>query len=468
MQLGCVTFRPWQHALQVSGMFLVSSILPLLWSRVARPLALCGAVVLISLGAGTLTPAFSHEPLSDAPETMPGASMPSELPDEATGVGAPAAATALTDDELRLLQASAAKDASAGAASAPGMVQRALQSMNPDISLIFDGALAAFSNENNLQSGAHDPQKSGFNLQQLELHLASNVDPYLHFAANLVFSQFGVEVEEAYATTLQVPYGLQAKVGQFLTSMGRINPTHPHSWSFVDQPLVNGKFFGGEGSRGLGGEVNWLAPLPWYVQLKASLHNAEGDCCARSFLGAAQIPVRRPQDLLATIRAEQFFPLDDDWSLYWGLSTQLGPNATGADNRTDIYGTDLYVRYRPATDPLRRFVALQAEAFSRARQVPGALLRDHGGYAQLVWHFDLRWETGVRTEVGTGAKNDPTDPDWTGNRTRHSAQITFYPSHFSRVRLQGSVDNAAWRSEPVYAAFIAVETLIGEHGSHNF
>lgn len=391
-----------------------------------------------------------------------------ELAEPATPDAAP-----LSDEELKLLEASAAKDAAASA-EAPdpttgrGIAQRLLQGMNPDISLIFDGALAAFSNENNLQTGGHDPRKSGFNLQQLEMHIESNVDPYLHFAANIVFAQFGVEVEEAYATTLQVPYGLQAKVGQFLTSMGRINPTHPHSWHFVDQPLVNGKFFGSEGSRGLGGELNWITPLPWYVQLKASLHNAEGDCCARSFLGPAQIPVRRPQDLLATLRAEQFFPLDDDWSLYWGVSTQLGPNASGADNRTDIYGTDLYVRYRPASDPLRRFVALQAEAFSRARQLPGALVRDHGGYAQLIWHFDLRWETGLRTELGTGAKNDPTDPDWSGNRTRHSAQMTFYPSHFSRIRLQGSMDNPAWRSEPIFAAFLAVETLIGEHGSHNF
>lgn len=383
---------------------------------------------------------------------------------------------ALSEEDRRLLEESLGKDSAATPAvpEAPdpvtgrGIAQRLLQGMNPDMSLIFDGALAAFSSENNLQSGGHDPRKSGFNLQQLEMHLSSTVDPYLHFEANIVFAQFGVEVEEAYAETLQLPYGLQTKAGQFLTSMGRLNPTHPHSWSFVDQPLFHGKLFGSEGSRGLGTEVSWLVPVPWYVQLKASLHNADGDCCARSFFGSSQLPVRRPQDLLATVRAEQFFPLDDDWSAYWGLSTQLGPNASGADNRTDIHATDLYVRWRPASDPLRRFVALQVEALSRARQLPGVLLRDHGGYAHLVWHFDLRWETGVRTEYGTGRTGDPTDPDWTGDRWRHSAQVTFYPSHFSRIRLQGSMDNPAWRSEPVFAAFLALETLVGEHGAHKF
>ena len=34
------------------------------------------------------------------------------------------------------------------------------------------------------------------------------------------------------------PANLQLKGGQFFTEFGRQNPQHPHSWAFVDQPLV--------------------------------------------------------------------------------------------------------------------------------------------------------------------------------------------------------------------------------------
>ena len=142
-----------------------------------------------------------------------------------------------------------------------------------DLAFILDVAGAWFSDEP-LQTGAHDPSDTGFHLQQLEMSIGANVDHLFDLRANLVFSAFGVEVEEAYGRTLALPGGLQARMGQFLTRMGRLNATHPHAWSFVDQPLVNGTFLGSEGSRGLGAEVSWLAPTPWYVELLASATDA--------------------------------------------------------------------------------------------------------------------------------------------------------------------------------------------------
>ena len=119
-------------------------------------------------------------------------------------------------------------------------VTRAFQSLNPDLSFIADVALSYFSDDDPLMAGGHDPKETGFTLQQLELAVGAAVDPYFRFDANIVFSQFGVEIEEVYATTLGLPWNLQARVGQFLTRFGRINNSHPHSWDFVDQTLVIG------------------------------------------------------------------------------------------------------------------------------------------------------------------------------------------------------------------------------------
>ncbi|HEY9900054.1 MAG TPA: hypothetical protein V6D00_12810 [Pantanalinema sp.] len=356
-------------------------------------------------------------------------------------------------------------DAPAPQASAAG--PRGPQSMNPDLSFILDGALAGFSQAPD-QRGGHDPAKNGFNLQQLELSVKSVVDPFWRFDANLVFSQFGVEVEEAYATSLALPSDLQLRAGQFLTRFGRLNPTHPHSWEFVDQPLVLGKFFGGEGNRGLGTELSWLSPLPWYLEVVGSATEAGGASTARSFFGAQDLGVQGPLDLQVTGAIKQFFPLSDAWSLSWGLSGATGPNSSGRANRSDLYGTDLYLKYRSVAGADPTVIGLTCEALARNRQVPGAVLSDAGGYASAFWKFDPSWAIAARYESVTGTANDPLDPEWTGTRQRASANLTYWPSEFSRIRLQGSADLRRWVSEPTYAAMLAFETVIGAHGAHAF
>jgi len=276
-----------------------------------------------------------------------------------------------------------------------------------------------------------------------------------------------VEIEKAYGTTLSLPWKLQVRAGQFLTRFGRINNSHPHTWAFVDQMLVLGKFFGGEGNRGLGVEASWLTPLPWYVELVASATDAAGEATARSFFGAQDLGVRGPGDLQYTLAAKQFFPLSDNWSLFWGLSAALGPNPTGRDNRSEIYGTDLYLKYRPITHGSYTIVSLDAEWLTRRRQVPGGVLQDHGLYAYLFWRFARRWAAAARYEWVQGVANDPLDPEWAEARQRLSANLTFWPTEFSRFRLQYSYDRPEWR-HPYHAVFLAVEFAVGAHGAHKF
>ncbi|MBM3260441.1 MAG: zinc-regulated TonB-dependent outer membrane receptor [Candidatus Sericytochromatia bacterium] len=338
---------------------------------------------------------------------------------------------------------------------------------NPDLSFILDVAAAMFDTERGRQLGAHDPTEAGFNLQQLELSIGSAVDPFSRFDGNLVFSPFGVEIEEAYATTTALGSGLQLRAGQFLTRFGRANATHPHTWDFVDQPLWMGKFFGGEGNRGLGAEGSVLLPLPWYVEAVGSLTDARGASTNRSFLGTRLAPPRTPLDLLATGAVKQFFPLSRDWSLSAGISGATGPSALGARDRADLFGTDLYLRYRPleAGDPT--VVTVLLEGARRRRQGPGLLLEDTGWNLSAVWRFDFRWGVGLRHEEVSGLPGDPLDPAWLDMRRRTSAQITFWPSEFSRIRGQVSRDEGAGQAVG-HAAMLAIETVIGAHGSHAF
>ena len=388
------------------------------------------------------------------------------------------------EQELRLLkdmlEIQAELAAEAASAPPPQPAPRpspaaVLSNLNPDIALIADVALAWVSSDEPLQSGGHDPSITGFNLQQVELSVSKAVDPYFEFDANIVFSQFGVEIEEAYATTLGLPIGLQLRIGQFLTRFGRVNATHPHTWDFVDQALPVGRVFGGEGNRGLGLEASILMPFPWYFELIASETMAGGAATARSFFGGNDLGVKTPIDLQTTVAIEQFFPLGADHSLAWGLSWASGPNPTGRRNRTEVYGSDLYYTWRPVRRGGVAEVSLTAEVFWRRQQTPGDVLQDVSLYGQLFWRFARRWAVAGRYEFGSPTTNmtgervaDPQDPDWTLARHRAALAATFWPTEFSRVRLQGSSDFARWREQPDWAVVLAFEFSVGAHGAHAF
>src|SRR5690606_27101726 len=112
---------------------------------------------------------------------------------------------------------------------------------------------------------------------------------------------------------------------------------------------------------------------------------------ARSFYGAENLGVDRPSDLLAVAALKQFFPLSHDWSLLWGLSGAFGPNPTGRSNRSDVYGTDIYLKYRPVTRQSEQMLSWQTELLYRRRQVPDDLLQDVNLYTQLVFQLTKRW-----------------------------------------------------------------------------
>ncbi len=378
----------------------------------------------------------------------------------------------LSEEEKRMLLEGLAEDsaerenASAPSTSFSNTIVSAVQSMNPDMAITGDFALAWFSEDTNYQSGAHDPTSTGFQLQQLEMTLGASVDHIFRIDVNLVFGLSGVELEEAYGTTLGLPWNLQLRAGQFLSRFGRINPTHPHSWDFVDQPFVIGKFFGSEGNRGLGLELSWLAPLPWYVEVVGSAQMATSNASNRSYLGSSG-KTEGAQDFLYTLAIKQFFPLGNQVGMYWGLSAQTAPNDTGKDNRSNIFGTDLHLKYVPQNHPDMALV-FQTEAMFRLRQVPKDLLFDGAGYAQIVWQISRDWATGIRGEYGSGVKDDYLDPFWDNDRWRATVQASWYPSHFSRLRAQASADFPKWQKAPIYALFLALELCAGTHPAHNY
>ena len=363
--------------------------------------------------------------------------------------------------------------------SVPGAGQ-AVQSMNPEISLILDTTAAWFSSDDVDLRGGHDPNSFGFNLQGLELAVGATVDPYFRFDSAILFSLFGVEIEEAYITTLALPWKLQVRAGQFKTKVGRLNPTHLHSWKFVTQPLVNAKYFGGESLRGLGLEVSRLLPTPWYSEVLASVQNIGGAATGRSFAPTQQ-DIDGPLDLTLNTRLENFFELSPQVDILWGLGWVTGRNHTGRGNVTDIYGSDLLLRWRDVTKGGRHEVGWQTEFMLRRRQVPLTVLQDWGGSSFVYYSPSKYFEFATRYELVSGVDPedtddytvDPLDPDWTDLRHRGAVNASWMPSHFSRLRLEYQVDYLSYREEMeadelTHQVFLQLEVVTGAHGAHDY
>lgn len=404
---------------------------------------------------------------------------------------------------------------------APGKLR--LIDSSVDILVAGGGSSADNDELGELQGGGHDPNKRGFTLQQAELSFSGVVDQLFSGEAHIVLLEDDIELEEAFLTSSALPLGLQLKAGYYLTEFGRLNPTHPHSWAWIDQPIIAGRLLGADGIRGVGLRVGWLAPTPWYSQFLVGVQNAD-NASMISFLGEghshgeeehaeeeaehegeeehvhelgvaetiAGLPavgrdINGLEDYLYSLRWENSGDLSDATTALFGLSTLYGPNATGEDGETLIYGADLTLKWRAAHNERGYpFVTWQTEIMKRDFEsdeaviphgehehvFPAETVEDWGLYSQLVWGFRPGWETGVRFEYATGSDDGLEERDGDParcDRIRVSPMIAYRPSEFSRVRLQYNYDDAEFLEDgEAHTIWAGLEVLFGSHPAHKY
>lgn len=351
-----------------------------------------------------------------------------------------------------------------------------------------------------LELGDHDPIQRGFSLRNAEIALDGAVDPYFKGFANIVLkldknNETSIELEETYLQSTALPNNLQLKAGQFFAAFGRNNAQHPHTWAFVDAPLILTRAFGPDGLRNIGAQMSWLVPTPFYTELFLGVFDGggstsfsfrnRGDADALGvdrLYGRATLDrgLRGPSDLVFTPRIASSFDLTDNQTLVVGASGAFGPNDTGPNSRSEVYGVDAYWKWKPSnahggfpfvswqTEALYRRFGAGADPTALAGPLPTETLRDYGAYSQVLWGFTERWVAGLRGDYVTGNNSliDSTDI-FRGDRTRVSPVLTFYPSEFSKIRLQYNYDHGQNFGD-AHSVWMQFEFLLGAHGAHKF
>jgi hypothetical protein len=383
--------------------------------------------------------ARAAEPL---PEPSPSAPTPNEVPPSPpTSPSSRDALDALTDTPL----VDTPSSAPAGGASSL---------LNPRISLIGTFAGAYFDGTPTV-GGGHEASGSGLTLQELELAIQATVDPYWTAEAYSSFSLDGVEVEEAFARTTALPV-VAISAGKLRSRLGRHNRRHLEQWRFADQPLVAKALLGSEGMAPLGVAFEMLPPIDVSLNIRLEILDARG-VQAHAHEEPAPADAAEPAfgDRAAGMaRVELGVGAGAATSLLFGVSGLV----TGrGDALRGMVGGDFYLRYLPAVDSFFA-VAWQTEYLAE-------ITRKHttgGLYTELGLRLGRRFEVAGRFDRAGFPEGEIT------REAGGALALTFLPTEFSRVRLQGGASKRAGKDDPIVSVLLQLQFNVGPHGAHAF
>jgi hypothetical protein len=229
--------------------------------------------------------------------------------------------------------------------------------------------------------------------------------------------------------------------------------------------------------------------------------NANGETMA-SFLANEEFFEERPignrpfvdrgvktlEDLVYLARLDSSWDVTDVLTAKLGVSALYGPNATGPEGETFIYGADLVVKWRPGTQQRGwPFLLWESEIMKREYKadaffddtdpanvidLPAMTLRDWGLYTQVLYGFHLGWAAGVRYDYATGKGESvggrDADP-FRDDRHRIAPLVAWHPSEFSRFRLQYNYDRAdRLPNKEAHSVWLGAEIMYGAHAAHAY
>lgn len=336
------------------------------------------------------------------------------------------------------------------AITAAGPPLQASNILNPNISVV--GNLVAVSGD--------DPTlpDDAFELSEAELGLQASIDPYSRADVFIGFSAEGAELEEAYVTWLTLPGSLTVKAGKLRSNLGKLNRSHPPETPFVDRPLAAQRFFGEEGLSATGVSASYLMPTPFYLNLDFEVTTNWADAPLFGDVSDSGDLERGGgrSDLSYLARAGLYHDFTEETNLTYGLSWAHGVHDRHGERSSEVVAADATFRWKDPRRAVYRSLTWQTEAYFTRRSEAGGAVRAAGAYSYVEYQFARRWRSGLRGDY----VEEP--EEWGG-----LAYLTFWPSEFSALSLQGRFVRRFDGRQDI-AAFLKLTFNIGPHGAHPF
>ncbi|MBI4369687.1 MAG: hypothetical protein HY547_05620 [Elusimicrobia bacterium] len=346
-------------------------------------------------------------------------------------------------------------------AQASGSALQASNIFNPNISVI-----GWFQGEAGRGTLAEDEQApSAFQFKEAEIAFQSVVDPYARADFFMAAEDEGMELEEGYLTWFSLPGDLSLKVGKFKGSFGKFNLVHRPETAFADRPLVHEKYFGEEGLAGAGASLSWHVPNPWL------LVSLDGDALTMPEASEAlAFGKAKRRDFLYVGRLGVYHDLTEAANVSLGADYAHGAagqefndvTLTSPTLKSQAYGLDMTFRWKNPRRATYRSILWQTEILWNNRdQSADSEITSMGLFSHFEYQFARRWRAGGRYDWS----QSPAD-----NEKREFGglfYLTFSPSEFSRISLQGKqVKRTDGTTERL--GFFKLTFSIGPHGTHPF
>ncbi len=355
---------------------------------------------------------------------------------------------------------------------------RALQALNPEISITGDVLGKLYINRNFYidpgEEHSHDGhvhggiERSGFEMRAFELAFQANLDPFSFAKFILAFHHGAFELEEGYVTWAGAIPRVSITLGRFQQQLGVLNRWHEHALDQVDRPLTHLKYLGGHGLNATGVSVRIMIPRAWAHAEELTIEIANGSnesLFAGEFFSIPTVlgHLKSFWDLGPSTYME--LGLSGVWGLNnrWGWMDESVEELVNEDRRhTVLAGADLSLVWIPAGREKYRGLAWRTEFFYLHKDVETAegieTLDSFGGYTYLDLKAGAVVSLGVRFDIGQ-------EPDVHGDGWywQTSPYMTFWQSEFVYFRLQYSTTYESTRGFPIHSVLFQADFSAGPH-----
>ena len=265
--------------------------------------------------------------------------------------------------------------------------------LNPEISLTGDFFFNYSSSDALYITEPSDftDGRNQFYLRDLGFHFVSPLDPFTRGKFFLGLPGSGDNalsdmIDEAYMEWLNLPLGLNLKIGQYFNQFGILNRYHDHGLPQVDRPSVLTRLFGNGNLGGFGLSGNFLLPSLWAHVNELNVEIAtsgDGFCYDDSY-----------DNVFGVMRLKNYYDLTQNTYFEFGLSGAHGYNDKDNQYSSTLAALDYTYKWVPAGRSHYRTTEISGEFIYSHREVAGNDLDRYGFYTYI------RNKMGARSLVG--------------------------------------------------------------------
>jgi hypothetical protein len=328
--------------------------------------------------------------------------------------------------------------------------------LNPEISLTGDFFFNYSSSDAPYitDPGDYTDGRNQFYLRDLGFHFVSPLDPFTRGKFFLGLPGSGDNplsdmVDEAYMEWLNLPLGLNLKIGQYFNQFGILNRYHDHGLPQVDRPSVLTRLFGNGNLGGFGLSGNFLLPSLWAHVNELNVEIAtsgDGFSYDDSY-----------DNVFGVVHLKNYYDLTQNTYFELGLSGAHGYNDKDNEYISTLAALDFTYKWVPAGRSHYRTTEISGEFIFSHREVVGNDLDRYGFYTYIRNKMGARSLVGLRYGFTQLPFVGEEQTEWDITPT-----LEVWQSEFVKMRLEYSYTERSY-GENDHTVFVHTVWSMGPH-----